>query len=70
MEENKQETIADIVAEVRARAKAWPDPSLVQYDERLADRIDAAHKREREAGAEAYTTFVSSHGRRRATKAR
>ena len=53
MSKSKQETIADIVAEVRARAKAWPDPSLVQYDERLADRIEAAAKREREDGAEA-----------------
>ena len=53
MRNENQETIADIVAEVRARANAWPDPSLVQYDERLADRIEAAAKREREAGAEA-----------------
>ena len=53
MRNENQETVADIVAEVRARAKAWPDPSLVQYDERLADRIEAAAKREREDGAEA-----------------
>ena len=40
-----QETLDAIAAEVRARAKAWPDPSLVQYDERLADRItDAARQ--------------------------
>lgn len=43
-----QETLDAIAAEVRARAKAWPDPSLVQYDERLADRITDATRRERE----------------------
>lgn len=40
-----QETLDAIAAEVRARAKAWPDPSLVQYDERLADRIADAARR-------------------------
>ena len=40
-----QETLDAIAAEVRARAKAWPDPSLVQYDERLADRITDAARR-------------------------
>ena len=45
--EEKQETSANIVAEIRARAKAWPEPSLVQYDERLADRLEAALKREK-----------------------
>ncbi len=42
-----QETLDAIAAEVRARAKAWPDPSLVQYDERLADRITDAARRGR-----------------------
>lgn len=40
-----QETLDALVAEVRARAKAWPDPSLVQYDERLAERITDAARR-------------------------
>lgn len=40
-----QETLDAIAAEVRTRAKTWPDPSLVQYDERLADRITDAARR-------------------------
>ena len=41
------ESMADIEAEIRARAKAWNEPTLAQYDERLADRIHAAHEREK-----------------------
>ena len=40
------ESHAGITAEIRARAGAWMDDKLKQYDERLADRLDAAHKRE------------------------
>jgi hypothetical protein len=40
------ETIAGITAEIRARAGVWMDDKLKQYDERLADRLDLAHKRE------------------------
>jgi len=43
------ESMADIEAEIRARAKAWNEPTLAQYDERLADRIHAAHERVRHA---------------------
>ncbi len=43
---NKPETSADITAEIRARAGAWPEPALTKYDMTLADRIDAAVKRE------------------------
>ena len=40
------ESHAGITAEIRARAKAWMSSSIKQYDERLADRLDAAHKLE------------------------
>lgn len=40
------ETLADIVNEIRARAGAWPDEKLKQYDLRLADRIEEAARRE------------------------
>lgn len=43
---NKPETSADITAEIRARAGVWPEPALTKYDMTLADRIDAAVKRE------------------------
>ncbi len=43
---NKPETSADITAEIRARAGAWTEPALTKYDMTLADRIDAAVKRE------------------------
>ena len=49
---NKQETIADIVAEMRLGVKDWKGERLGVFD-CFADRIEAAHKREREAGAEA-----------------
>lgn len=42
----EHESHAGITAEIRARAGAWMDDKLKQYDERLADRLDAAHKRE------------------------
>ena len=41
------ETLAAIANEIRARAVVWLDEDLKQYDLRLADRIDAAAKRER-----------------------
>ena len=50
----KQETIADIVAEIRGNAEH--NNALVEvsnYLTEIADRIEAAAKREREAGAEA-----------------
>jgi len=43
------ESLDNIEAEIRARAKAWNEPTLAQYDERLADRIHAAHERIRHA---------------------
>ena len=49
---NKQETIADIVAEMRLVVKDWKGERLGVFD-CFADRIAAAAKREREAGAEA-----------------
>lgn len=45
-EHGEHESHAGITAEIRARAGAWMDDMLKQYDERLADRLDAAHKRE------------------------
>lgn len=55
---NKQETISDIVADIRAQNQGLPEDSyalspLVCDLLSLADRIEAAAKREREAGAEA-----------------
>ena len=38
----KQKAIAAIANEIRARAGAWPDEKLKQYDLRLADRIEEA----------------------------
>ena len=49
---NKQETIADIVAAMRLGVKDWKGERLGVFD-CFADRIEAAAKREREAGAEA-----------------
>lgn len=49
---NKQETIEDIVAEMRLGVKDWKGERLGVFD-CFADRIEAAHQREREAGAEA-----------------
>ena len=53
---NKQETVADIVAEMRneghtgdASCLEWVGAKMIHY----ADRIESAAKREREAGAEA-----------------
>ena len=58
MSSNSQETIVDIVADIRAQNQGLPEDSyalspLVCDLLSLADRIDAAWKREREAGAEA-----------------
>ncbi len=55
---NKQETIADIVADIRAQNQGLPEDSyalspLVCDLLSFADRIEASAKREREAGAEA-----------------
>ena len=52
MSEERQETVADIVAKIRSIAyiqTAESPSSVLQF----ADRIEAAHKREREAGADA-----------------
>ena len=56
MSNEKQETVADIVARMRDEAHAgdascleWVGAKIRHY----ADRIEAAAKREREAGAEA-----------------
>ena len=58
MSNEKQETIADIVADIRAQNQGLPEDSyalspLVCDLLSFADRIEAAAKREREAGAEA-----------------
>ena len=53
---NKQETIADIVAEMRNESHAGDESCLEWVGAKMrtyADRIEAAAKREREAGAEA-----------------
>ena len=58
MSNANQETIADIVADIRAQNQGLPEDSyalspLVCDLLSFADRIEAAHQREREAGAEA-----------------
>ena len=58
MSNENQETIADIVADIRAQNQGLPEDSyalspLVCDLLSFADRIEAAAKREREAGAEA-----------------
>ena len=58
MSSNSQETIVDIVADIRAQNQGLPEDSYALSPQvcdllSLADRIDAAWKREREAGAEA-----------------
>lgn len=58
MSNERQETIADIVADIRAQNQGLPEDSyalspLVCDLLSFADRIEAAWKREREAGAEA-----------------
>ena len=56
---NKHETIADIIAEMRGpyykmgRSNATLDKDMMGYMSFMANRIEAAAKREREAGAEA-----------------
>ena len=52
MSNDRQETIADIVAEMRLGVKDWKGERLGVFD-CFADRIEAAAKREREAGAAA-----------------
>ena len=58
MSNENQETIEDIVADIRAQNQGLPEDSyalspLVCDLLSIADRIEAAWKREREAGAEA-----------------
>lgn len=53
---NRQETVADIVATMRNESHAGDESCLEWVAEKMrsyADRIEAAAKREREAGAEA-----------------
>ena len=52
MSDEKQEKIADIVAEMRLGVKDWRGERVGVFD-CFADRIEAAWTREREAGAEA-----------------
>ena len=52
MSNEKQETIADIVAWLR-RPREGENAYLTLWRDEIADRIEAAWKREREAGAEA-----------------
>ena len=57
MSKSKQETIEDIVREIRQAEVTWHRSEIAQlptqYLKEWADRIEAAHKRESEAGAEA-----------------
>lgn len=58
MSEERQETIADIVADIRAQNQGLPEDGyalspLAGDLLSIADRIEAAAKREREAGTEA-----------------
>ena len=58
MSNEKQETVADIVADIRAQNQGFPEDDyalspLVCDLLSLADRIESAARREREAGAEA-----------------
>ena len=56
MRDARQETVADIVAAMRDESHAGDGCFLEWVGEKMrsyADRIEAAHKREREAGAEA-----------------
>ena len=67
------ETIADIVADIRAQNQGLPEDSyalspLVCDLLSLADRIDAAWKREREAGAEAAQIISDAYGHDRTEK--
>jgi len=53
-----QKAIAAIANEIRARAGAWPDEKLKQYDLRLADRIEEAVRRECAEAREIAATTV------------
>lgn len=57
MSNEKQETIADIVKEMRQAEETWHRSEIAQlptqYLKEWSDRIEAAAKREREVGAEA-----------------
>ena len=57
MSNERHETIADIVREIRQAEVTWHRSEIAQlptqYLKEWADRIEAAHKRESEAGAEA-----------------
>ena len=55
----ENETITGIANEIRARAGAWSDEKLKQYDLRLANRIEAAAKREVEKLNSVIQTAVS-----------
>ena len=73
MSNEEQETIEDIVADIRAQNQGLPEDSyalspLVCDLLSLADRIDAAWKREREAGAEAATIISDAYGYDRTEK--
>lgn len=52
MSNKRQETIADIVAQMRLGVKDWRGERVGVFD-CFADRIEAAWKRERDAGSEA-----------------
>ena len=66
MKNQNEETLDDIEAEIRARAKAWPEPSLAKYDEQLADRIHAAREREVVVSKNATTTYGNNAAMREA----
>ena len=63
------ETLAAIASEIRARAGAWPDEKLAQYDLRLADRIEDAARREAAKLIPAKNIeFSDGHGRRQVSE--
>ena len=72
MSNEKQETIADIVADIRAQNQGLPEGDyalspLVCDLLRIADRIEAAYNRERESGVETaqrdIDTVICRYGR-------
>lgn len=61
--EGSNETIADILKEMRYRARSRSLHILTEYDERLADRIEAAWKREEKHAAEQATRHAEAIAR-------
>ena len=65
MNNSKQETVSDIIADIRAQNQGLPEDGyalspLVCDLLSIADRIEAAYNREREAGVEAARRDIDS----------